>query len=362
MVFTVDYKSILQLIEEINPITYCRNRNFLDGNVSKLSPYVSRGVISTKQIYDSVLARGFNPKEIEGFLKQLAWRDYFQQTLIAKPYLAETEIKFQQTDVENRELSLNIVKAQTTIKAIDDAINSLYVTGYMHNHVRMYVSSMVTNIAKSDWRLPSKWMYYYLLDADVASNSCSWQWICGANSSKKYYANQENINKYAGTNQSNTFLDVSYEEIATMPIPTVLKETTNLDFYTNLPQKSSLKIDVSKPTLLYNFYNLDPIWHQNEEFNRVLLLEPSHFNKFPVSENTIDFVKELSKNISSIQIYCGEYEDLKKEYQIRDFIFKEHPLFAHYEGKKEARDWIFPNTKGYFPSFFNYWNASNKNM
>ena len=38
-----------------------------------------------------------------------------------------------------------------------------------------------------------------------------WQWVCGSNSSKKYIANQENINKYCRDSQKNTFLDHSYE-------------------------------------------------------------------------------------------------------------------------------------------------------
>ena len=71
----------------------------------------------------------------------------------------------------------------------------------------MYIASIVCNIAKSHWKLPSKWFYYYLLDGDLASNNLSWQWVCGANSSKKYYANQENINKFCFTKQKNTFLD-----------------------------------------------------------------------------------------------------------------------------------------------------------
>ena len=39
-------------IDQINPIKYARDRNFTDGSVSNLSPYISRGVISTKFVYD----------------------------------------------------------------------------------------------------------------------------------------------------------------------------------------------------------------------------------------------------------------------------------------------------------------------
>lgn len=56
-------------------------------------------------------------------------------------------------------------------------------------------------------------MYAHLLDHDIASNMASWQWGCGVFASKKYYAPQENINRYTHTHDKNTILDVSYEAI-----------------------------------------------------------------------------------------------------------------------------------------------------
>ena len=50
----------------------------------------------------------------------------------------------------------------------------------MHNHLRMYTASITSVIAKAHWLNPSKWMYYHLLDGDLASNSCSWQWVAGS--------------------------------------------------------------------------------------------------------------------------------------------------------------------------------------
>ena len=46
--FTVDYASVLKKIEAINPVKYAHSRNYIDGQVNYLSPYISRGVISTK--------------------------------------------------------------------------------------------------------------------------------------------------------------------------------------------------------------------------------------------------------------------------------------------------------------------------
>lgn len=69
----------------------------------------------------------------------------------------------------------------------------------MHNHLRMYIAGTITNVSHAHWRVPSLWLYSHLLDGDITSNTCSWQWNAGTFSSKKYLANQENINTYTGT-------------------------------------------------------------------------------------------------------------------------------------------------------------------
>jgi deoxyribodipyrimidine photo-lyase len=58
--FITNYKSILNSVNEIQPLEYSKNRNYIDGAVTYLSPYISRGVISTKYVLESVLARGYN--------------------------------------------------------------------------------------------------------------------------------------------------------------------------------------------------------------------------------------------------------------------------------------------------------------
>ena len=58
--FVTDYQNILNQISKIDPISYGQTRNFINGAVTKLSPYISRGVISTKQIFEAMMARGFD--------------------------------------------------------------------------------------------------------------------------------------------------------------------------------------------------------------------------------------------------------------------------------------------------------------
>ncbi len=357
--FPTSYDLIVERINAINPIKYAKTRNFINGDVTYLSAYISRGVISVQQIMEAVLQKGYKPYEIEKFLQELAWREYYQRVWQVKKELIFADLKQPQPDFLHYQIPTAIVNASTGIQVIDDQINAFYSTGYLHNHIRMYLAAMVCNNAKSHWLTPARWMYFHLLDGDLASNSCSWQWVAGSFSSKKYYCNQENINKYTGTNQAQTFLDDSYEHIATMPVPNVLEATTTLDLKTNLPQTEVPILDISKPTLLYNSYNLDPVWRATENVNRVLLLEPSHFNKYPVSEKVIDFIIGLSKNIDGIIVYVGEVDALIKQYEdltnSNAFISKEHPAFEYYPGIKDSRDWMFPNTEGYYPSFFGFW-------
>jgi deoxyribodipyrimidine photo-lyase len=361
--FTTDYNTVLQLIENIDPIVYGKSRNFIDGAVTKLSPYLSRGVINTKQIALSLFKRGYTPYQLDAILKELAWRDYYQQVWRALGSKISTDIKQPQQPVVNKELSTAIIQASTSIKALDNGINELMQTGYMHNHLRMYVASLACNIAQSHWLQPARWMYYYLLDADWASNALSWQWVAASFSNKKYYANQENINKYSYTAQQNTFLDKSYEELPALPIPEILKDTKVPHLETKLPaQEKEIELAPNAPTYIYNMYNLDPNWCTIPEANKVLLLEPSFFKAYPICNNTLQFIIKLGGNIKNLQLFVGEFTQLKKQINTNEIHFKEHPCNEHYKGTKHERSWLFSDVTGYYPSFFSYWKKCEKHI
>lgn len=346
-------------VQAINPVLYAKTRNYIDGAVTKLSPYISRGVISTKQILHNVLSRGYHPSQIEKFIQELAWRDYWQQVWKHKGDAINEDLKQPQQQVQHYKMPKAIIDANTGIEAIDNGIKTLYTTGYMHNHIRMYTASLAVNIAKAHWKMPAQWMYYYLTDADWASNALSWQWVAGTNSAKKYYANQENINKYCYTNQSNTFLDVGYDMLPLAVIPETLQPTVDLHLKTNLPQNRNIILNTTLPTCIYNFYNLDAEWKKDIQANRILLLEPEIFNKYPVCDNTVEFMLGLADNIPQIQIFTGSFRELVENYQLHTIYYKEHPLNKHYTGIEESRDWMFP-VEGYYPSFFAYWKKCSK--
>ena len=357
--FPTDYKSILQRLENIDPLKYAQTRNFTDGAVTYLSPYISRGVLSLQQIKEHVL-KTYKPYQVEKFLQELAWREYWQRVWQSIGNKIFIDIIQEQPNVAHRKMVAAIESADTGINAIDEHIERLYSTGYMHNHVRMYLSSIACNVAKAHWLQPAQWLYYHLLDGDLASNNLSWQWVAGTFSSKKYYCNQENINRYTKSNQQHTFLDKSYEEIMGMRIPEILLDKSNFFAQTVLPKNAAPILNENLPVIVYNSYNLDPLWHASEPANRILLLEPAHFKQYPVSEKVMEFITDLSKNIADIQIFTANFEELKILSGNRKIIFKAHPTTVHYEGIAENYDYMFPQVSGFFSSFSSYWKKCGK--
>lgn len=362
MPFTTDYKQILAYIDNIDPIAYGKSRNFIDGAVTRLSPYISRGVVSTRLIMERTLKRGYHPAQIQKFLQELVWRDYFQRVAMANPDLLEKDILQPQPRRQKKGMPASVIQASSGIEGIDQAIKDLYETGYMHNHCRMYTASLVCNVGRYGWETAAKWMYYHLLDADFASNACSWQWVAGAFSRKLYFANQENINKYCRTNQRGTFLDVDYTNLDHIPAPEILADTESPAFETELPTTTIPQIDPSKPVLIYNIYQLDPAWRKDEDANRILLLEPSHFKKLPVCARTLKFAQDLGTNIPGLQVFVGAFDELLRLTNVNNIRYREHPMFSHYKGLRDDRDWMFPDVTVASGGFFGFWKKCERRL
>ena len=352
------YDEILYTVREFDPTNYGRTRNFKNGSVSRLSAYISRGVISTRFVYDILKEKYSDLSRYEKFIQELTWRDHWQR--IWQQTIVDHEIKRPQEDVKFRGFPKSILEAQLGVTAIDRGVEELYGSGYMHNHMRMYIASVICNFGKYHWREPAQWMYYHLLDGDWASNALSWQWVAGTNSNKKYIANQANINKYFNTSDKNTFLDKPYEILYPKSPAEELSSNIKLTLNTNF-LKSKLTINKELPVVLYTTYNLDPNWLKEIQANRILLLEPQHFKKYPVSKKVMDFILKLGGNIPGLQFFVGSYQELCEQTIGLTHHFKEHPFYNHLQGVKYERDWLSENVEVQ-KTFFKYWNKVRKEL
>lgn len=110
------------------------------------------------------------------------------------------------------------------MSVVDEAVRTLYATGMLHNHARMWMVSYVVHLRKVHWRAGADWLYGHLLDGDLASNHLSWQWVAGMGSSKPYLSNADNVARYAPAawHSPGSVIDQSYEaldEMARRPPP-----------------------------------------------------------------------------------------------------------------------------------------------
>ena len=342
-----------KLLAQINTITYAEKRNFV-GSGTGISRYVSRGVLTLPQVRDHVLKK-YTINQSYTFIFELAWREYWQREWMMRGDGIFDDIKNTQSQVESANIPSAIIDACTGINQIDKGIKALYDTGYIHNHVRMWLGGLTCNIAHTKWQLPAHWMYYHLLDGDPASNMLSWQWVAGTFSSKKYLPAQENIDTYTHSIQKSSFLDHPYDALAELPTPTILLDRKPLALSWLKPASPVLEVDKSLPTLLYTSFWLNHEWHSDMLANRILVLEPSWFERLPVSDKVTQFILDIAKEINGLQVYVGEWADLVPQIGTTVY-FVSHPSVSHWHGEAEPYPLLFPEVplKSY-GSFMSFW-------
>jgi deoxyribodipyrimidine photo-lyase len=356
MLFSREY--LAKAISEIQPQDYARNRNFVDGSVTRLSPFISRGVISTRDVLKAILQKSDQWSEIKTIVQQLVWREHFQHA-IQLPEVLHASPSYPAVGIR---IPKSILSANTGIEVIDEALRELYQTGYLHNHLRLYIASLLIHHAQVPWHEGAAWMYFHLLDADYASNTLSWQWVAGIGRDKKYVVNQDNINHYTHTHQKGTFWDLPYEALDDLPAPAYLQEKEVITLRTSLPSFSFTGIDPDKPTLIFHPYHLNAQWHVEWEANRILILPPSYFSHYPVSENSLQFILEMARSIEGLQIWTGEWNELQEKTKGSSTYIQEHPLFPYPVNYIEPRDFVAPEIKSTSRSFFSYWKKIEKNQ
>lgn len=67
-------------------------------------------------------------------------------------------------------------EGKTGFPIIDAGMRELNETGYMHNRVRMIVSSFLVKDLHIDWRWGEKYFAMKLVDYDPSLNNGNWQW------------------------------------------------------------------------------------------------------------------------------------------------------------------------------------------
>ena len=154
--------------------------------VSKISPYLHFGELSPNHVWHAVhnFAASANLEtQAEHFHRELVWREFSYSLLHYFPELTFKNLNTRFNNFPWKKNTQFIDKwraGMTGYPLIDAGMRELACTGYMHNRVRMVTASFLVKNLLIDWRIGAEWFWESLVDADLANNSCSWQWVAGS--------------------------------------------------------------------------------------------------------------------------------------------------------------------------------------
>lgn len=155
---------------------------------SRLSPHIHWGEISPVQCWTAIrsamaAAHGRLDRQGEKFLSELLWREFSYHLLHHRPDLPGKafQAKFEAFPWRHDPKALQAwQRGETGYPIVDAGLRELWTTGYMHNRVRMIAASFLIKDLLIDWRDGETWFWDTLVDADLANNAASWQWVAGS--------------------------------------------------------------------------------------------------------------------------------------------------------------------------------------
>jgi deoxyribodipyrimidine photo-lyase len=169
------------------PADRYRSQRDLPGitGTSRLSPHLHFGEIGVRTLWHATrtaMAAGLPAAEGEAFLREVGWREFSAHLLFHWPTLPDTPLRPEfaafpwQPDAA---LVRAWQRGETGYPIVDAGLRELWATGWMHNRVRMIVASFLVKDLLVPWQQGEAWFWDTLVDADLASNAASWQWVAG---------------------------------------------------------------------------------------------------------------------------------------------------------------------------------------
>jgi len=306
---------------ENNLSEYSRLRNFDFGpdnrsNISCLSPYITHGIINELEVIDKSLKKLSFVKN-EKFIQEVLWRVYWKGWLELRPnvwsdYLIE--LKKLRNEFRDTQNYINAIEGKTNIECFDQWVNELKENNYLHNHTRMWFSSIWIFTLKLPWQLGAEFFLQHLFDGDPASNTLGWRWVAGVQTQgKNYLASEWNIKKFT----NNRFQDIKLNENATPKVSEKSYPIIKQDFNNpqNIEEKNLLIFDNNLSFEITDF--------KENKFKKIYLI----FNKnedrsIKLSEKLIRFksllIEDQEQRLKNKSIDC-EVVDISEVKNIENY-------------------------------------------
>ena len=277
---------------EKNLFEYSKLRNFDFGpknrsNVSCLSPYITHGVISEKEVIEKSLSK-FSFSKNEKFIQEVLWRTYWKGWLELRPnvwsdYL--TELNKIREEFKSNQKYLDAIEGKTNIECFNTWTNELKENNYLHNHTRMWFASIWIFTLELPWQLGAEFFMQHLYDGDAASNTLGWRWVAGVQTQGKHYlASEWNIKKFT----NNRFQNIKLNENAPPKVSEKSYQIIKQDF--NNPQK----IENKNLLIFENNLSFEITDFQEKNFKKIYLVSNKNENRsIKLSEKLVKFKSQL---------------------------------------------------------------------
>ena len=295
---------------------YSKLRNFDFGpnersNISCLSPYITHGIISEKEVIKLSLKKFSFPKN-EKFIQEVLWRIYWKGWLELRPnvwsdYL--TDLKKLKQEYTNNKNYFDAIEGKTKVQCFNTWVEELKNYNYLHNHTRMWFASIWIFTLGLPWQLGADFFMRYLYDGDCASNTLGWRWVAGIQTKgKNYVASEWNIKKFTNSRFNNIKINEN-------PVPII--DEKNYSIIDN----SFLSSNISNNQNLLIFENnlcFEQSDFKDQSFkNLYFVFNENKTRQTKLDEKVIDFKKSLIndqiENLNSKSLNCEMIgiEDLK---------------------------------------------------
>ena len=278
----------LNYFVENNLSEYSKLRNFDYGpdnrsNISCLSPYITHGIISEKEVIKKSLNK-FSFAKNEKFIQEVLWRTYWKGWLELRPSVWTDfliELKQIKEDFQNNQTYKNAVEGKTSIECFNYWVNELKENNYLHNHTRMWFASIWIFTLDLPWQLGAEFFMQHLYDGDAASNTLGWRWVAGVQTQGKHYlASEWNIKKFT----NNRFNNIKLNENAPPKISEKKYSILKRDF-TN-PEN----IDQNNLIIFENNLCFETSDFQNYKFKKFFIISNKNENRcIKLSEKVLKF-------------------------------------------------------------------------
>lgn len=311
----------LAAMATIDPVAYARSRNHLDGAVTRLSPWLRHGVLSTAEVRDRALNCVKTPKDAEKLVSELAWRDYWQMVYASLGEGIFSDLETPAAPSRRPPLDTmpsDVLSGTTGMACIDAFVHQLHTTGFLHNHARMWLASWLVHARGVRWQAGAAWFLSHLLDADPASNTLSWQWVAGTFAAKPYIFNRENLERYAGgrfcegcTLAGRCDLEGSYEDLsaAWFTGSSVERPRLKIPPAPAWQPTSPASVDRSAPTVVWltldSLAETSPAAAEHPLAPRVFLIDPAWLDRERPSRLRLQFILECLSEVGRLDFGVG---------------------------------------------------------